>query len=330
MPALPANKRSREQSEATNCPKPPQQLAPQQSAAQQHVQMQLSQQPQAATQQQHRKHSAPKRRATPQVLPGAPVSLTPAAPPASVTRGETVCDEQLLSCWCPISGKRQRISEDLQGNSASSSDDNNNAAASSSSSSLQAVLAAAAPSQQPRSSSTSTSSSSSLLAAGSSGLAATGVEHKQQRQQVLSPPKPEVPVSAASEPAAHSNSSGGSRSAASAARAAAHAEAVQNLTRLLHEDPSHSKPSADVLLFKQTAQQPIQNWSGIIKHKFGGRVVELCNITLQVGGSHQQQLRCVRRCLLGGTSLRQHVRDTRTSGAQQLDLLAGAQQCAWW
>lgn len=50
----------------------------------------------------------------------------------------------------------------------------------------------------------------------------------------------------------------------------------------MHEDPT-SKPAADVLLFNKATQLPVVNWTGPIKHKANGRVVEMCSLSLQVG-----------------------------------------------
>jgi hypothetical protein len=100
---------------------------------------------------------------------------------------------------------------------------------------------------------------------------------KQQQQQGMLPPKSCVNGSSS-----NGSPSSSGKSAAAAARAASHAEAAESLRRLIHEDPRHSRPAADVLLFGKTAQQPIKNWTGVIKHKHAGRVVELCTVTLQV------------------------------------------------
>ena len=55
-----------------------------------------------------RRHAPPKRRPTPQVLPGAPAGVSSAAAD-SAAHGDAVCDEQLLSSWCPVSAKRARM-----------------------------------------------------------------------------------------------------------------------------------------------------------------------------------------------------------------------------
>jgi hypothetical protein len=78
-------------------------------------------------------------------------------------------------------------------------------------------------------------------------------------------------------PAAADAAPPSSRSAVSSARS----DAIEALKRSMHEDPA-SKPSADVLLFNKAAQLPIVNWTGPIKHKAEGRVVELCSLSLQV------------------------------------------------
>lgn len=54
------------------------------------------------------------------------------------------------------------------------------------------------------------------------------------------------------------------------------------LKRNMHEDPT-STPAADVLLFNKATQLPVVNWTGPIKHKANGRVVEMCSLSLQVG-----------------------------------------------
>lgn len=218
--------------------------------------------PQPEAQQQQRRHSAPKRRATPQVWSGGPICITPSAPPNSGMHGETVCDETLLPYWCPISAKR--LKADPQPDSPPAAVDSKLSAAS-----LQeqqpmddSVMDAAPgmPAEQqiiqqedagadvstavPRASS-STTRSSSLMQQGSA-----------QASPALPP----------------------SRSAISNARS----DAIEALKRNMHEDPA-SKPSADVLLFNKATQLPIVNWTGPVKHKANGKVVELCSLTLQVG-----------------------------------------------
>eukprot|EP00879_Flechtneria_rotunda_P000978 GHRR01001112.1.p1 GENE.GHRR01001112.1~~GHRR01001112.1.p1 ORF type:complete len:326 (+),score=133.02 GHRR01001112.1:920-1897(+) len=70
--------------------------------------------------------------------------------------------------------------------------------------------------------------------------------------------------------------------AAPTIRSSARVEAAEAVKRLIHEDSSSSKPTADVLLFSTAKQQPIVHWTGTIKHRADGRVVELCSVTLQV------------------------------------------------
>lgn len=248
VPALPA-KRSRQQYEQLHVSKQ------QQQPPEQECDPIASHQQQQVQQRQPRKHSAPKRRATPQVLPAAPFVLGSAAAPDSSTHGETCCDESLLSCWCPISGKRQRsIPEDP----ISSATDKYSSSSSS-----------GTPQQQLQRQSSPPSAAISSSAASSITSAAEAAPRK------ASPPAVASPVGGLTAAAAV-------QAIASASRSASQAEAVGSLTRLLHEDPSHSKPSSDVLLFNKAHQQPIHNWTGTIKHRRNGRVVELCKVTLQV------------------------------------------------
>lgn len=256
VPALPA-KRSRQLKE--------QQEVPLLSASKQQQEQPCATPQQPQQQQQPRKHSAPKRRATPQVLPGGPFSITPTAPPSSSTHGETCCDEQLLSCWCPISGKRLKTSSIVPAEGGSS-------CSSSSNRQQQQTPLSAVPSpqhQQPGagsigfSSSSSVSSLSGISSAPAASLSPVSASQQQQQRRGSSPKAPGM-------------------SERSAARAASHVEAAAALKRLIHEDPSASKPAADVLLFHKGNQQPIRNWTGVIKHRQAGRVVELCTVTLQV------------------------------------------------
>jgi hypothetical protein len=286
VPALPSKKRSRDeevQQQHASCKSQAAQPFPTYSKPQHDGQ-----------QQQQRKHSAPKRRATPQVLPGAPICLTPNAPPASTSHGDAVCDEQLLSCWCPISGKRQRTSDDGSSDVADVAVSSTSSIASSDSgaSSSGKVLLQAVPAQQQQQQ-VGDSSSKSLVSntiSSLSGVSSVSALVAKQQQGML-PPK--MGVSGSGSP---SSSSG--KSAAAASRAASNAEAAESLRRLIHEDPRHSRPAADVLLFGKTAQQPIKNWTGTIKHKHAGRVVELCTVTLQV--------RCVTTGLVGGVRYTSH------------------------
>eukprot|EP00878_Enallax_costatus_P000873 GHUV01001000.1.p1 GENE.GHUV01001000.1~~GHUV01001000.1.p1 ORF type:complete len:509 (+),score=134.97 GHUV01001000.1:162-1688(+) len=242
VPALPA-KRSR------------QQLEQQQSSP--WFSRQTFKQPEVSSEQpQQRKHSAPKRRATPQVLPAAPFVLGSAAAPDSASHGEACCDENLLSCWCPISGKRQRALPV----------DPSSTKAYSNSSELPPLQRQDSPPGFNISSSAATST------------AAVGVGM---------PPK--LPAATALPAAAGAGGSGGLSAAAvievkasASSRLASHVEAVQSLKRLLHEDPTYRRPSSDVLLFKKAHQQPVHNWTGVIKHRSAGTVVDLCKVTLQV------------------------------------------------
>jgi hypothetical protein len=234
---------------------------------------------------QQRKHSAPKRRATPQVLPGAPICLTPNAPPASTSHGDAVCDEQLLSCWCPISGKRISGDGGSEAVDAAFSSASSIASSSSSANSSGRALLQSVPAEQQKQQLADNSSKShisdtiSSLSGASSTPVSSAMPAPITKQQHSLP----LPKSGAS----GGSSSSGGMSAAAAARAASHAEAAESLRRLLHEDPRHSKPAADVLLFGKSAQQPIKNWTGTIKHKHAGRVVELCTVTLQVSTTLQ-------------------------------------------
>lgn len=175
--------------------------------------------------------------------------------------GETCCDETLLPYWCPISG--DRLSTDPQPSSPASVNSSDSRAGMQAPEQQQAQAVPAADVQSwaaeqqhreptsaaaaPRASSTSTRSSS-FMQLGSA-------------QQV---PAPALPPSG--------------RAAVSTARS----DAIEALKRSMHEDPA-SKPAADVLLFNKAKQLPIVNWTGPIKHKASGRVVELCSLTLQVG-----------------------------------------------
>lgn len=231
--------------------------------------------PVPADKQQQRRHSAPKRRATPQAWAGGPICITSAAPPNSAMHGETVCDETLLAYWCPISGKRLKTDHSTQHQPDSPPAAENSSDASSSLTAQQqqpaldhqAVPAgsrqgwatqqqvvqqearAAAAAAVPRASSTSTRSGSFM-------------QHGR--------PAADAAAAAAAVPP--------SRAAVSSARS----DAIEALERNMHEDPA-SKPSADVLLFNKAAQLPVVNWTGPIKHKASGRVVELCSLSLQVG-----------------------------------------------
>lgn len=214
--------------------------------------------------------------------------MTPNAPPASTSHGDAVCDEQLLSCWCPISGKRQRTGGDGSSDAAdvAFSSDSSIASSDSGASSSGKLVLQPSPAQQQQqqvdsSSKSLISDTISSLSGASSPPASSAAIPKQQQALLL-------PKSGAN----GSSSSGSPKSAAAAARAASHAEAAESLRRLIHEDPRHSKPAADVLLFGKSAQQPIKNWTGTIKHKHAGRVVELCTLSLQV---RRQVLRAVAR-----------------------------------
>lgn len=205
---------------------------------------------------QRRRHSAPKRRATPQVWAGGPICISPAAPPNSGMHGETVCDETLLAYWCPISGKR--LKTDPQPGSPPAVDSPESPVGGQKQEQQQAVpqggvqswSVGASPQQQPqqpaapRPSSTSTRSSS-LMLQGSPAVTAG------------------LPPSRAG--------------AVSTARS----DAIEALKRSMHEDPA-GKPSADTLLFDKSKQLPVVNWSGPIKHRANGRVVEVCSLSLQV------------------------------------------------
>lgn len=218
-------------------------------------QQQQQPQPAAELQQQQRRHGAPKRRATPQVWDHGPICITPAAPPNSSMHGEACCDATLLPCWCPLSGKR--LKADPQPEAAG-------AAAAVSTAALQQHLEACDASQAAANvSNSSMPRASSSLARSSS---TSGLQEQQQQQEgaakaVLGPGLPL------------------GRAAFSSARR----DAIEDLQRSMHQDPS-SKPAADVLLFHKATQLPVVSWTGPIKHKASGQVVEICSLTLQVCG----------------------------------------------
>lgn len=267
-----------------------QQIEDQQSSGLQ--QQQIKPQESPADRPQQRKLHAPKRRATPQVLLAAPFVLGAAAAPDRASHGESCCDESLLSCWCPISGKRQR-SLPVDPSSSSST----------------TTASSLAPPQLQRQNSPPGFNISSSVA---TGEAAGGIGL---------PPKPLIPTASPAAAVAAVGSAGLSAAEAIEAKAcsrpASRAEAVQSLERLLHEDLSYRKPSSDCLLFSKSHQQPVHNWTGLIKHRSAGNVVELCKVTLQVGaqavwdGSRCRMMLTAAAALLSPCQKQQH--DTGSS-----------------
>lgn len=219
--------------------------------------------------QQQRRHAAPKRRATPQVWAGGPICITPTAPPDSAMHGETCCDETLLAYWCPISGKRLKCDPQQGPSEAADSHD--------STAGLQEPQQHMQPQSQhvqeqpvPMSGARQACGAGQQHREASMAACASSISTKSSshmRQGSAAPSSPAVPTLPPV-----------SRSAVSSARS----DAIEALKRSMHQDPA-SKPAADMLLFNKAAQLPIVNWTGPIKHKADGRVVELCSLTLQVG-----------------------------------------------
>lgn len=213
-------------------------------------------------QQQPRRHSAPKRRATPQVWSGGPICITPAAPPNSGMHGETVCDETLLPYWCPISGKR--LKTDPQPGSPPAVD------------SPESFVGDQQPQQQPQ------------LPSQPEGAAVRGTPRAAEQLETPVAAAAPRPSSVGTRSSSLMQQGPGAAAAAApvpppsrAAVSSARNDAIEALKRSMHEDPA-SKPAADVLLFNKTKQLPVVAWTGPIKHQANGRVVEVCSLTLQV------------------------------------------------
>jgi hypothetical protein len=178
--------------------------------------------------------------------------------------GENVCDEGLLASWCPISGKRRET--EAQPGSPPAVDSKDSCA------DLQEQ-------QQPM-------QQQQPVPMDSVQSWAAEQQRAQQQKEAVSEVGPR-----ASSTSTRSNScmEQGSAEAAPAAVplsrvavSSSRSDAVAALKRNMHEDPT-SKPAADVLLFNKATQLPIVNWTGPIKHKANGRVVEMCCLSLQVG-----------------------------------------------
>jgi hypothetical protein len=180
--------------------------------------------------------------------------------------GDTVCDVGLLTSWCPISGKR--LETEAQPGSPPAVDSKDSCA------DLQAQ-------QQPM--------QQQPIPMDLVQSWAAEQQRAQQQQQQKEAVSAVGPRASSASTCSSSRMEHGSAEAVPAAvplNCAAvstpRSDAVAALKRNMHEDPT-STPAADVLLFNKATQLPVVNWTGPIKHKANGRVVEMCSLSLQVG-----------------------------------------------
>jgi len=60
------------------------------------------------------------------------------------------------------------------------------------------------------------------------------------------------------------------------------AEVVDAVKSTFFENNTEAKPAPELLLFAKDRQTPLSQWKGSLRHKRGNRVVELCQLQLQV------------------------------------------------
>lgn len=191
-----------------------------------------------------RKHHAPKRRATPQVL---------SAPPRTLCSCPSACSESQVTAWLDCEGtsrKRQRTS--LAQQSPGTDEKGSLPCSTSQGSSCSSATQVGQP--QPR--------GSSSPPGRQKGAAQRDNPGSQQQQHPQRPP--------------------GSACRNGSSSSGKHAEAIELVKVAFHENNLDASPAPEVLLFAKDRQMPMAQWKGVLRHKRGNRVVELCQVALQV------------------------------------------------